>query len=310
MSFSSNVKEELLSIEVENPCCIKSMAYGMLLFGRSFNYSSISMMTDNENVAYKYKEIVKAATNVEADLTVTQSGKYILSVESEEDRKTVFDVFNLTGKETSLRINRSILTNEADDENGCCFSSFIRGAFLSCATICDPNKMYSLEFIVPYMKLSEDLKALLTEVGIEPKITSRRGVRIVYYKGSSNIEDVLTLMGATMSSLEIMSIKVYKDVRNRVNRRVNFENANISRTVDAAMNQIQAIEYISEAVGIDSLPDELKTMALLRTENPDMSLRELGEIFEPPITRSAVNHKLNKIMEFYKTILKEQETEF
>ena len=308
MSFSSNVKEELLNIEVENPCCVKSMAYGMLLFGRSFNYSSISLMTDNEKVAQKYKETVKAATGVDAALTVTQSGKYILSVESEEDRKAVFDVFNLTGKETSLRINRSILTNEADDENGCCFSSFIRGAFLSCATICDPNKMYSLEFIVPYMKLSEDLKTLLAEIGIEPKITSRKGVRIVYYKGSSNIEDVLTLMGATMSSLEIMSIKVYKDVRNRVNRRVNFENANISRMVNAAMNQIRAIEYISETVGIDALPEELRGLAQLRIENPDMSLRELGESFESPITRSAVNYRLNRIMEFYKNLIKETES--
>ena len=296
MSFSANVKEELLNIEIENKCCLKAMAYGMLLFGRGFNANAISMMTDNRLTALMYQRLVKEVTGVDVRFTVSPSGKYILSVDDPEERKTVFSAFNLTGKERSLRINRSILTNDADDEEECCFRSFIRGAFLSCGTVCDPNKMYSLEFIVPYMMLSTDLQVLLSEMGASPKVTQRRGVRVVYYKDSGMIEDVLTMMGAMMSAVEIMGVKVLKDVRNRVNRRTNFETANISRTVAAAFEQVAAIEYIDENIGFDTLPDDLKAMAVLRVENPDISLRELGEMFDPPISRSSVNHKLTKLI--------------
>lgn len=305
MSFSANVKEELLNIEVENKCCLKAMAYGMLLFGRAFNANGISMMTDNQNTALMYQKLVKKVADISVNCTVSPSGKYILSVDDPSDRKAVFSAFNLTGAERSLRINRSILTNDTDDEEECCFRAFIRGAFLSCGTICDPNKMYSLEFIVPYMKLSEDLQVLLSEMGAPAKVTQRRGIRVVYYKDSSMIEDVLTMMGAMMSAVEIMGVKVLKDVRNRVNRRTNFETANISRTVAAAMEQVEAIEYLDENIGFETLPDDLRDMAILRVENPDVSLRELGEMFNPPISRSSVNHKLMKLM----AIVKKHKTE-
>lgn len=302
MSFSANVKQELMEIETESPCCIKSLAYGMLLFGRSFNRHSISMMTDNKDVAQAYRNAVERATGIKVDCDVTPSGKFVLSVKEKSDREKIFDCYGMTGKEYALRINRAILTNEADDENNCCFSAFIRGAFLSCGTICDPNKMYALEFVVQYLKLSEDMKALLGEMGISPKVTQRRGVRVVYYKDSTNIEDILTLMGATMSSLELMGVKVYKDMRNRVNRRTNFETANITRTVEASLDQIDAIKYLEENSDMSLLSADLRQVAYLRQENPDMSLRELGECFDPPITRSAVNNKLMKLMKMAKNL--------
>ncbi len=306
MSFSSGVKEELLNLEIENSCCERSLVYGMLLFGRAFDMRGISMLTDSRGVAEKYLDLVEKVTGVKPSCTVTPSGKFILSVDDPGDRAKVFASFNLTGYETPLRINRSVLTNEADDENNCCFSSFIRGAFLSCGTVCDPNKMYALEFVVSYMNLSEDLKTLLKEMGIEPKIIQRRGARVVYYKDSSRIEDVLTIMGAMESSLEIMGIKVYKDVRNRINRKTNFETANISRTVTAAVDQIEKIEYISEKMGLSMLSEDLQKMAKLRTENPDMSLRELGEQFDPPISRSGANHKLSKLIAIYNKLIEEE----
>lgn len=302
MSFSSDVKRELMEIETDNPCCIKSLAYGMLLFGRSFNHHSISMMTDNEEVADSYKKAVKSATGVDVDCDKTPSGKYVLSVKDKSDREKIFDCYGMTGREYALRINRAILTNETDDENNCCFSAFVRGAFLSCGTVCDPNKMYALEFVIQYLKLSEDMKALLVEMGIQPKVTQRRGLKIVYYKDSTSIEDLLTLMGATMSSLEIMGIKVYKDMRNRVNRRTNFETANITRTVTASVDQIDAIEYLEEHMDMSTLSSDLRHTAYLRKENPDMSLRELGECFDPPITRSAVNNKLMKLVKTAKEL--------
>lgn len=307
MSFSTDVKKELMSAEPEFPCCLRSMAYGMLLFGRSFNINNVSMMTDCEDTADAYIKIVSMATGAAVTKTVSPSGgKYILSVDSEEERQKIFSAFNLTGRERSQRINRSVLTNEGDDENNCCFSSFIRGAFLSCGTVCDPNKMYSLEFIVPYMKLSEDLLALLKEARLDPKITSRRGVYVVYFKDSTNIEDILAMMGASMAMLEIVGIKAFKDVRNRVNRVTNFDNANISKTVLASAAQIDAINIIDKAIGLDELPCDLREIAILRRENPEMSLRELGEELSPPTSRSGANHRLMKLMDIAKKIKAEQ----
>lgn len=285
-----------MEIETDNPCCVKALAYGMLLFGRSFNHHSISMMTDNGDIACAYSQAVQRATGASVDCDKTPSGKFILSVKDKADREKIFDCYGMTGREYALRINRAILSNETDDENNCCFSAFVRGAFLSCGTVCDPNKMYALEFVVQYLKLSEDLRALLSEMEIEPKVTQRRGLKIVYYKDSSSIEDLLTLMGATMSSLEIMGIKVYKDMRNRVNRRTNFETANITRTVAASVDQIEAIEYLEKHSSMSAFSEDLVLAARLRKENPDMSLRELGECFDPPITRSAVNNKLTKLV--------------
>ena len=303
MSFSTDVKKELIECGVSNECCLRSMAYGMLLFGRSFTISNISMMTDCEETADAYIEIVGRATGALVTKTLSHSGgKYILSVDEPADRKKIFSAFNLTGNERSQRINRSVLTNEADDENNCCFSSFIKGAFLSCGTVCDPNKMYTLEFIVPYMKLSEDLCTLLEESRLEPKLTGRRGVYVCYFKDSSKIEDILAFMGASMAMLEIVGIKAMKDVRNRVNRVMNFDNANISKTVSAAASQIEAIELIDKMVGIEELPQDLKEVAKLRREFPEMSLRELGEALNPPTSRSGVNHRLMKIMDMAKKI--------
>ncbi len=306
MSFSTDVKKELISEKPLYPCCLRSMAYGMLLFGRSFNLSNISMMTDCEATANAYIEIVGEATGAVVTKSVSPSGgKYILSVDSEDDRKKVFSTFNLTGNERSQRINRGVLLNEGDDENNCCFSSFVRGAFLSCGTVCDPNKMYALEFTVSYMKLSEDLFALLKEIRLEPKITGRRGVRVVYFKDSSSIEDMLAFMGASGAMLEIVGIKALKDVRNRVNRVMNFDNANISKTVLASASQIEAIDYIEKTVGLDEIDSEMKEIARLRRENPEMSLRELGEQMTPPLSRSAVNHRLIKLTEFAEKIRNE-----
>lgn len=303
MSFSTDVKKELISAKPTAACCIKSLAYGMLLFGRSFTYNNISMMTDCEDTADAYADAVFAATGVSVAKTVSQSGgKYILSVESEEERKNVFSAFNLTGRERSQRINRSILTNESDDENNCCFSSFIKGAFLSCGTVCDPNKMYTLEFIVPYMKLSEDFSALLKEAHLEPKVTGRRGIYVIYFKDSTNIEDILAFMGASTAMLEIVGVKALKDVRNRVNRVMNFDNANISKTVQASSAQIEAIDLIDRKIGLDELPEDLKEIAVLRREYPEMSLRELGEELSPPVSRSGVNHRLLKLMEMAKKL--------
>ncbi|MEE0443496.1 MAG: DNA-binding protein WhiA, partial [Acutalibacteraceae bacterium] len=191
----------------------------------------------------------------------------------------------------SLRINRGVFE---DDE---CYGSFLRGVFLSCGSIANPDKNYHLEFVIPFHNLSLDLLKILTDFGLKAKLILRKYSYVVYLKDSESIEDLLTLMGAVNSSLELMGIKIQKDVRNKINRQMNFESANMSRSIEAGLAQVEAIEIIEKKQGLDSLSDELKEVAILRRENPDMSLKQLGENLTVPISRSGVNHRLMKIME-------------
>ena len=204
---------------------------------------------------------------------------------------TMNTYFGHSPNELSLRINRA---NLSDD---CCFGAFIRGAFFSCGTVTSPEKNYHLEFVVPHLKLSLDMIKLLDEVKLNPKHIVRNGNHIVYFKDSESIEDLLTLMGATNASLELMGIKMQKNMINSVNRKVNFEVANLSRTVEASIQQINAINLIDNNVGLGHLPAALRDVAFLRRDNPEISLKELGELVSPSISRSGVNHRLKRIVE-------------
>ncbi len=299
MSFSAEIKNELIKNSDLPSCCKHAMAYGMLLFARSFNLNDISLLTDNEAVAKKYAEIIFEVSGIEPAFNVSPAGKYTVTIDSVDDRKKLLSVFSSNGKERVLRIDRGNLTNETaldDSKFNCCDASFIKGAFLSSATASDPNKSYHLEFVVPYKTLSLDLMKLLNDYGINAKHMVRRYVNVIYIKDSVSIEELLTAIGAHNSVLEIINIKIFKDIRNVINRRSNFENANLSRTADAAFEQIQAIEKIQKNGIYPTLSDELKLIANIRYENPDASLREIGEMCNPPLSRSAVNHRIKKLI--------------
>ncbi len=291
MSFASDVKSELLAIEREYGCCETAEAYGMLLFGHSFNARDISLQTENREIAKLYSRLVFDVTGIEPLLSPSDAGKQGAVVEKAKERSTVLEIFGHTGNEPSLRINHGNIENE------CCISAFIRGVFLSCGTVTSPQKDYHLEFCVPYRKLCQDFMKFLEELDFKPKLVERKGYQIIYFKESEKIEDLLTCMQAVQSSLALMNIKIYKDFRNKANRITNCETANISKTVAAAGEQLDAIARIKAADCFDSLPDELRELALLREENPEMSLRELGEILTTPISRSGVNHRLKRLIQ-------------
>lgn len=162
----------------------------------------------------------------------------------------------------------------------------------------NPEVDYHLEFSVPFLNLSRDLVTLLRELGLSAKQARRAGGYVVYFKESESIEDCLTLMGATSAALELMGVKMVKDIRNNINRVTNCESANIDKTVAAAAVQSEALRKIERTVGLDALPEELREIAYLRLENPELSLRELGEALDRPLTRSGVNHRLRRILEF------------
>ncbi len=290
MSFSQDVKSELALLTDLSDCCMKAEAYGMLLFGKYYSQTRIGLLTENKNVANAYSVFCKECCGVKARTTKTKAGNYSLSVSAQNEIMKIMRYFGQSPQNVALRINR------ANFEDDCCYASFLRGAFLSCGTIADPMKNYHLEFVIPFFKLTNDFATLLGDMGLTPKIVERGNSYVVYFKDSENIEDFLTLIGAASSSLELMGVKMMKDVRNKINRKVNFETANISRTVNAAMAQIAAIEKIEKTKGLSWLPEQLKNIAIIRKNNPDMSLDEIKNELGGEISRSGVNHRLNRLI--------------
>ena len=292
MSFSTHVKNEILSCEITDECCFHAFAYGMLLFSRAFSFFDVSLLTEQEAIAEKYEQILESVCKVYPEVNKSDAGKIKVEVVTAADREKVMDTFGYDKNSKVSRLNWSNFAGE------CCKQAFLKGAFLTCGTVNDPNKGYHLEFVVPYLNLSKDLKLFITdydELDITPKSVVRNSNYVVYLKDSEAIEDLLTVMGAYNSSLELMGVKMYKDMRNNVNRKLNFENANLDKTIDASSRQINAIEHIKNTVGLSYLSGDLEELARIRLENPDMSLRELGDALTAPISRSGVNHRLKKI---------------
>lgn len=289
MSFSSEVKKEMVSMPVLSACCKHAEAYGLLLFGRNFSSAAVSFAAENRAVSEKYAECVRAITGTEPEYSDRPGKMAIVSVKTAVERRAILNSFGHSAGELSLRINRANLSEE------CCFASFIRGVFLACGSISSPEKSYHLEFVVPFLKLSNDLFSFLQELGFPPKHIMRKGYHIIYYKDSESIEDLLTLMGATNATLRLIGIKVDKDMRNHVNRRVNFETANIDRSVQAGTQQVDAIRKIERARGLDSLPQGLQEIAQIRLEHPEATLYELEQIFEGRLSRSGINHRLKRL---------------
>jgi len=220
---------------------------------------------------------------------------YSLTVSEECDREEIIFRYRISSRTLIHRIQTDVITNNN-------VFAFLAGAFLSCGSMTEPIKEYHMEFAVPFEELCNDLRELIENLGISSKYVERKGVYVLYFKGSEDIEDMLTLMGATHASIELMNVKILKDVRNKANRIANCDAANIERTLKASEKQIADIEYIMETDGLDSLTPELRNMAMLRLENPDVSLKELGEMLDKPVGRSGANHRLKKLSEIAEAI--------
>ncbi len=301
MSFSSEVKKEICGIEMFDRECLNSELYGLLLFGKSFSQHSILLTTENKYVCKRtalllqnlYMPILEKQSTLR---TRSHEGHlYKLSVVGEDDCARIFDEFGHSPSQVTLRVNRA---NLSGDESA---KAFVRGVFLSCGSVSDPEKSYHAEFCVPHKNLSVDLCKILSEVtecSFTPKTVLRGGNYVVYFKGSEQICDLLTYIGAPISSMEIMGAKAVKQVRNKVNRQTNGEVANLNKVANASAKQLEAISYIQRTRGIESLPDDLKEIAYLRLENPEMSLRDLGQNLNPPISRSGANHRIQRLLEY------------
>lgn len=289
MSFSSDLKEELLRIEPENACCQLAECYGLFLFGRGFSAKDISISTENKAVAEKYRYLTERLCLRPATLERSTAKKFRVAVEQRADRLRVLSAFGYDGTERARRLNWS---NISDD---CCVGAFLRGAFLACGTISSPEKNYHLEFVVPHYNLSQDLKKFLENSDFSPKEVRRNGLYVLYFKKTEEIQNLIGIMGASKFVMEFIDVIVYKDIRNNVNRRLNFENANLNKTVNAAVRQTQSIQKLKKSVKFRELSPELQGIANLRLENPDFSLQQIGDALTPPMSRSGVYHRLKKL---------------
>lgn len=289
MSFSSDVKSEIAKTENLSPCCLHAQVYGLVLFAHFSKYN-FSITTENSDVFELYLSYLKDYCGVMPVINDSGAKKHTAYLRTDAEKEKAFEKFGHTLKEPTLRINRANISEE------CCAGAFLRGVFLSCGTVTAPERGYHLEFVVPYKKLCTDLMKFLDELELKPKYIVRKGNHIIYFKDSESIEDILAIIGAQDASLYVMGIKIEKDVKNKVNRKLNFEMSNISKTVDAANLQVEAIELIEKKAGIASLPDNLQKIAYLRLENPESSLSELGKMLDEPISRSGINHRLKRIV--------------
>lgn len=182
-------------------------------------------------------------------------------------------------------------------ERSCCKQAFVRGAFLATGSVTDPNKGYHFEIVCNYKQQADMILRIIESFGLNPKQIERKKYYVVYMKDGSNIVDILNIMGAHVSLMDMENVRILKDMRNHVNRRVNCEAANINKTVNAAQKQVNDILFIEQTKGLSYLPAHLREIASVRVEQPDMPLKELGECLNPPLGKSGVNHRLRKISE-------------
>lgn len=298
-SFSYKVKDEIIS-KINSKPKADACLMGILTFCNSLNINEILFLTEHDKVAEFFRNnVVRICADSSAVSTATTIKRndvtlYSLSVEGRHNRIVLLDYFRMDS------IRRLTPTELPKDKF---FPQLLSGIFLACGSVNNPEKKYHLEFVMPTLDLCNDVGMLLIDnFNIIPKHTERKNNNVVYIKESENIIDMLTIIGAVNSSLELMNVKIYKDMRNKINRAVNCDNANIEKSLRAAERQIADIELIDDTVGIGSLPDNLQEIARVRYDNPDYNLNELGKALNPPISRSGANHRLAKIAEIAENI--------
>lgn len=264
----------------------------MLLYCNTMRSDLIRIVTESEEFANRLPRLFRQAFGVRFDTLPEGAGKRVLTITDPGKIQTVFSRIGYTPQDSiTLHLNYSLL------ENSCCRTAFLRGAFLAGGSVTDPEKRYHLEFVTSHFKVSRECCNLLMEQGYLPKETARTGSSILYFKQSDTIEDLLTLLGAPVCAMAVMEAKLEKDMKNKVNRIVNCDNANMSKVVEAAQAQITAIRKLEERERLQELSEALRQTAQLRLENPEAKLDELAELSDPPVSRSAINHRLRKLIQ-------------
>ena len=298
VSFSANAKAEICKSIPKRQCCALAQCFGVLLFCNSFGADGIRIVTECREFAASLPKLFRKAFNIGFDVIPGEDavGKQVFQITDPNKLGTIMDAFGFAMDSTlSLHVNLAVV------ENDCCKASFLRGAFLAGGSVTDPTKGYHLELATTHQSVAREGYALIQEMlGFAPKSASRGGGQVLYFKSSDQISDFLAFVGASLSAMQVMETKLEKELNNRVNRRCNCDEANTSKVVEAAQEQLVAIRKLRKKGLWDSLPPKLQQAATAREKNPELSLTDLAALMEPPITKPAMNHRLKKLVEMAK----------
>ena len=298
MTFSAQVKQELCRQSLNRRCCAQAEAYGILLFCNTFHSRQARIITESPQLKRRLPVLFRKAFHLNFDrIPEEETGKGTFLMEDPEKLRTIFETFGLEyGSAVSIHVNFAHLEEEH------CQVAFLRGAFLAGGSVTDPMKGYHLELATSHYHVGREVPALLREVGFIPKDTTRKGNYITYFKQSDHIEDFLTKIGAPVSAMSVMMAKMERDLRGSVNRRVNCDAANLDKVVAAAQTQIEGIRRMEQAGMLAALPARLQEAARLRVDNPELTLAQLAQLCDPPVSKSALNHRLRRLMELAESV--------
>ena len=298
MSFSFETKQELCRVPLRKVCCARAEAYGILLYCNTFQPGEIRIITENPLLAARLPKLFHRAFHLRFDTLPEPDapGKYVFRFTSPDKLRRVISVLGYEPRQTPvLHINFAML------EEDCCRAAFLRGAFFAGGSVIDPRKRYHLELMTSHAQVGRELEALLRELDFPSKALTRNGAFITYFKRSGEIADFLRLIGAPDAAKRLLTAQAEKRLRNSVNRRLNCDTANVDKSVEASREQAEAIRKLRAAGRLETLSDKLQLTAALRLEYPELSLSELAAEFDPPITKSCLNHRLRKLTELADT---------
>ena len=302
VSFASTAKAEVCRAIPNKPCCALAECFGVLLFCNSFGADGIRIITESREFAYVLPKLFSRAFSVEFDSfpSLEAPGKLVFQIYDEDKIDRIMSVYGFDRADTlALHVNLPVV------EDDCCKAAFLRGAFLAGGSVTDPVKGYHMELTTTHKSVSRETYTLMQEVlSFYPKTAQRSGAQVLYLKQSEQITDFLTYLGAPVAAMGIMEARLEKELNNKVNRRCNCDDANTSKVVEAAQEQISAIRTLRDYGLLERLPAKLQQAAVAREANPESSLTELAAMMEPPITKPAMNHRLKKLVETAKEAVK------
>lgn len=308
MSYSAKVKSEIVREEKMTRDEFSSLLSAVMKVAGVLSLSSggregFRISTENASTARFLLKNIKQQLKMNATTIVSKSQSfkknnlYIINFEDNENmREFLIEMGILAEEEGGITLNVSIPGKLISTDLR--KKAYIKGAFLGSGSMTDPEKQYHLEFVTHSEEYAQELMKLLGAFGLNAKVIPRKGIYVVYIKEGEQIVDVLNILGAHNALLEAENVRIIKDMRNNVNRLVNCETANLSKTVNASVRQTEAIKFIEKTTGLSRLPDQLKEIAELRLANPGISLKELGDMLDPKVGKSGVNHRLRKIEKF------------
>ncbi len=300
ISFSSGAKAEICRVFPQRHCCALAESFGVLLYCNSFTHDCIKIITESREFALHLPKLFKKAFNLTFDSfpSMEAPGKLVFQITDPVKLDAIMDACGFNREDTlSLYVNLPLV------EDDCCKAAFLRGAFLAGGSVTDPEKGYHMEIATTHRSVALETWVLARDIlGFEPKTAQRNGGQVLYLKQSDLISDFLTFLGAPVAAMGIMTAKLEKELNNKVNRRCNCDDANTSKVVEAAQEQLAAIRILKDAGMLEKLPPKLQQAATAREAHPASALSELAGMMDPPITKPAMNNRLKRLIQMAKEV--------